>query len=104
MACRQNILQHEYPHPKQKFSAFFSAKQNRRCTYTNLPAAGRLCDCLQHIDAQADEQFASLIRQVAEPEEITKALKASHQMKWAGQMNSIRSRAEEIINSGLICS
>ena len=79
-------------------------KQNRRVTYTNLLTTGRLYDYLQDIDAQANEQLALLIRQMAKAEGITEQQKAEDQMVWVGRMNGIRVRAEEIISSELIYS
>ena len=38
-----------------------------------------------------------IIRQMQEAESVTEELKAADQMAWVGAMNSIRSRAEEII-------
>lgn len=77
-------------------------KRNRRVTYTNLLTTGRLYEYLQGIDTQANEQLALLIRQMAKAEGITEQLKAENQMEWVIQMNSIRNRVEEIINSELI--
>lgn len=77
-------------------------KRNRRVTYTNLLTTGRLYEYLQGIDTQANEQLALLIRQMAKAEGINEQLKAENQMKWVIQMNSIRNRVEEIINSELI--
>ena len=77
-------------------------KQNRRVTYTNLLTTGRLYDYLQNIDTQANELFDLLIRQMVKAEGVTEQLKAEDQMEWVIQMNSIRNRVEEIINSELI--
>jgi hypothetical protein len=43
-----------------------------------------------------------MIRQIAEAEGVTEAMKAENQMLWVQSMNSIRSRAEEIIKAELI--
>lgn len=42
------------------------------------------------------------VKQMAEAEGITEALKAADPMEWVGRMNNIRSRAMEIVNSELI--
>ena len=78
-------------------------KQNRLVTYTNLLTTGRLYDYLQDIDAQANEQLELLIRQLAKAEGVTEQLKAEDQMEWVLRMNSIRSRAEEIVLGKLVC-
>ncbi len=61
-------------------------KQNRRVTYTNLLTTGRLYDYLQDIDTQANEQLASLIRQMANAEGVTEQMKAENQMEWVRRM------------------
>lgn len=38
-----------------------------------------------------------IIRQIAEQEGVTEALKAADQMEWVRQMNNIQNRAEEIV-------
>ena len=43
-----------------------------------------------------------LVKQMADAEGITETLKASDQMEWVRQMNSIRNRAEEIVRHELI--
>jgi hypothetical protein len=43
-----------------------------------------------------------LIRQMTKQEGVTEALKATDQMEWVRRMNSIRSRAEEIVLSELV--
>ena len=46
--------------------------------------------------------FLRLVEQMAEREGVTEQLKAENQMEWIGRMNSIRSRAMEIVNAELI--
>jgi len=77
-------------------------KQNRRITFTNLLTTGSLYDYLREIDAQASVQLDMLIEQMVAVEGITENLKAVDQMEWVCRMNSIRSRAEEIIMSEFI--
>ena len=77
-------------------------KQNRRITYTNLLTTGRLYDYLQDIDTQANEQLELLIGQMAKAEGVTNQMKAEKQTKWVRRMNSIRSRAEEIVFNEIV--
>ena len=77
-------------------------KRNRRVTYTNLLTIGKLFDYLQNIDAQANEQFELLIRQMAKAEGITEQMKVENQMEWVRRMNSIQNRVEEILRNELI--
>ena len=46
--------------------------------------------------------FLRLVKQMAEAEGITEALKASDPMEWVGRMNNIQNRAREVVNSELI--
>ena len=77
-------------------------RECRRVRYANLLTSGELNAYLADIDRQAEEMFERLIKQMADAEGITETLKANDQMEWVGQMNSIRSRAVEIVNSELI--
>lgn len=77
-------------------------KEHRRATYATLLTGGKLNDYLAGIDRQAEKLFSRLVKQMAEAEGVTETLKAANQMEWVGRMNSIRSRAMEIVNSELI--
>lgn len=77
-------------------------KDHRRATYAALFTNGKLSSYLADIDRQAEEMFSRLVKQMAEAEGVTETLKAANQMEWVGRMNSIRSRAMEIVNSELI--
>ena len=57
---------------------------------------------MQDVDAQANEQFELLIRQMAAADGITEQMKAENQMAWVRQMNSIRLRAEENVLGELV--
>ena len=77
-------------------------KEHRRVRYANLLTSGELNAYLADIDRQAEELFLRLVKQMADAEGITETLKASDQMEWVRQMNSIRNRAMEIVNAELI--
>lgn len=77
-------------------------KKHRRVRYANLLTSGELNAYLADIDRQAEELFLRLVKQMADAEGITETLKASDQMEWVRQMNSIRNRAMEIVNAELI--
>ena len=77
-------------------------KEHLRVLYANLLTSGELNAYLADIDRQAEELFLRLVKQMADAEGITETLKASDQMEWVGRMNSVRSRATEIVNSDLI--
>ena len=77
-------------------------KQNRKVFYHNLLTSGKLNGYLSDLDKQAEDMFSRLVKQMAEHEGVTERLKAENQMEWVRQMNNLRSRASEIINSNLI--
>lgn len=79
-------------------------ERNRKILYTNMLTKGKLTAYLADIDEQAENIFDQLVRQLAEREGETEQLKANNQMLWVKKMNSIRNRAEEIVNHELIYS
>ena len=72
-------------------------KEHRRVQYANLLTSGELNAYLADIDRQAEELFLRLVKQMADVEGITEALKANDQMEWVRRMNSCRDRATEIV-------
>lgn len=70
--------------------------------YNQLLLSGELGSYLATLDEQADKQLALIVRQMQDAEGVTEALKAENQLEWVRRMNSIRSRAEEIIQKELI--
>ncbi len=57
---------------------------------------------LEEIGESAQAMFDRLVKQMKKTEGVTEQLKAADQMEWVGRMNSIRSRAEEIVFSELV--
>lgn len=77
-------------------------KEQHPIRYNQLLLSGELGSYLAKLDKQAEEQLALIIRQMQEAEGVTEALKAENQLEWVRRMNSIRNRAEEIIQKELI--
>ena len=77
-------------------------KNHQRGVFNAFLANGKLQQYLAQIDQDAQEMFDLLVRQLAEQEGITEQLKAEDQMEWVQCMNSIHSRATEIVNNELI--
>ena len=77
-------------------------KEQHPIQYNQLLLSGELGSYLAKLDKQAEEQLALIIRQMQEAEGVTEALKAENQLEWVRRMNSIRNRAEEIIQKELI--
>ena len=72
-------------------------REHRPVLYNTMLLNGALNRHLAEVDKTCYERVDLLVRQIAEREGVTEALKASDQMAWVGYMNNIRSRAEEII-------
>ena len=77
-------------------------KEQHPIRYNQLLLSGELGGYLAKLDKQAEEQLDLIIRQMQEAEGVTEALKAENQLEWVRRMNSIRNRAEEIIQKELI--
>ena len=68
----------------------------------HLILTGRLHTYLADLDEQAKERCRVLVQQMAAAEGVTEELKRRPQWEWVKAMNSIVSRAEEIIKSEII--
>lgn len=77
-------------------------KQHRKGLYSELLISGKLNSYLADINEQAEELFSRLVKQLAEKEGVTEALKAENQMLWVQRMNNIRSAAMEVVSNDLI--
>ena len=77
-------------------------KQHRKVLYSELLKSGKLNDYLADINEQAEDMFSRLVKQLAEKESVTEALKAENQMLWVQKMNNIRNAAMEVVSNDLI--
>ena len=77
-------------------------KEHRSALYSSMLLSGKLFRHLAETDRACEERMELIIRQMAEQEGVTEALKAADQMEWVRRMNSIRSRAEEIVLHELV--
>ena len=77
-------------------------RQYKKSLYLDLFTSGKLNAYLADIDAQAEESFPRLVKEIATREGVTERLKAEDQMLWVQRMNNIRERATEIVNRELI--
>ena len=77
-------------------------EQYHPAQYNDLILSGRLWTYLADLNEQAQNRLGCIIVQMKEAEGITEELKSQDQMEWVRSMNSIRSRAEEIILQELI--
>jgi hypothetical protein len=77
-------------------------KEQHPVIFSELFLSGKLYSHLLEIDDACEGRMDLLILQMAKQENVTEALKAADQMEWVRRMNSIRSRAEEIVLHELI--
>ena len=77
-------------------------KQHRKVLYSELLISGKLNDYLADLNEQAEDMFSRLVKQLAEKEGVTKALKAENQMLWVQKMNNIRNAVMEVVSNDLI--
>ena len=69
----------------------------RHLDFELMLISGKLNAHLESVDRQAEELLSQLVSDMAQQEGITEALKEADQMEWVRCMNSIRSRAEEVV-------
>ena len=72
-------------------------KDHRPVLYSNMLLEGKLFQHLAEIDQACENRMNLIVRQMAEQEGVTEALKATDQMEWVRRMNNIHKRAEEIV-------
>ena len=77
-------------------------KEHHPVLYANLLTSGTLHRHLAEIDQACNERMAIIVSAMVKQEGVTEALKAADQMEWVRRMNSIRSRAEEIVLTELV--
>ena len=77
-------------------------KQYKPAFYTTLFTQCKLNSYLHDVDVRATEMYDTLVKQLAEQENVTEQLKASDMMLWVQKMNNIRNRATEIVNADII--
>ena len=77
-------------------------KENKPTTINVMRMNGSLKQYLREVDEQAEEMLFQLVKQMAKDEGVDEAMKRRDQLGYVQRMNSIRSRAEEIVFSELV--
>ena len=77
-------------------------QEYRPSQYNELLLSGKLWTYLADLNEQADNRLECIISQMQAAESVTEELKTRDQFAWVGAMNSIRSRAEEIVLAELV--
>lgn len=70
--------------------------------YTEMLLNNELNSYLLDVEDECKNKIETLIKQIAESENVTEELKANNQLEWVGKMNSIKQSAEEIVLNELI--
>lgn len=77
-------------------------REHRIAFYTELLTSGRLNAYLANLNEEAEAMLFRLVKELAEKEGVTEALKAEDGMKWVQAMNNIGNRAAEVVYNDLI--
>lgn len=77
-------------------------KNHRPALYNHYQINLTLLQHLEDTQLQAQQLYETLIKQLAEKENITEQLKAKNHMEWVRRANNIRQRATEIVNTEII--
>lgn len=68
----------------------------------HLILTGRIFTYLADLNEQAQDRYRRIVRQMMEAEGVTEDMKRRSQMEWVRAMNSIASRAEEVVKHEMI--
>lgn len=77
-------------------------KEHKKGAYNAMLLNGTLTHHLIDTNEAALDLMDSLVKQMAAAEGVTEELKRRDQMAWAGRMNNIRNRADEIVRNECI--
>ena len=77
-------------------------RDNHRILYYNLLTHCALTHHLYDIEQAAMDMEERLIRQMADRQGVTEAMKAQDQLMWVQKMNNIRNAAREIVLHDII--
>ena len=77
-------------------------KEHRPALYANLLLGGTLTKHLAEIDRSCLDRLENIETVMMKQEGVTETLKASNQIEWGRQRNSIHDRAEEVVLTELV--
>ena len=77
-------------------------REHRPVLYTQLILADKFWTHLSDTQEAARARLDLLIHEMAATEGVNETLKEVNQMEWVQRMNSIRSRAEEVVLSEIV--
>lgn len=70
--------------------------------YYDLLTSGQLNDYLVDVKTWVQQMFDELVNALSRNENLTEDFKATNPGEWVGKSNSIRNRANEIVNAKVI--
>ena len=76
--------------------------EHRHALYANLLLGGTLTKHLAEIDRSCLDRLENIETVMMKQEGVTETLKASNQIEWVRQRNSIHDRAEEVVLTELV--
>ena len=77
-------------------------KEHQSAQYTSLLFSGKLAEHLSEIEVSAQDMMETIVSRLKQECGITEELKATDQMRWVAEMESIQASAEECIRKDLI--
>ncbi len=89
----------KYGRMRQRF-----LKENHGGIYSYMLLSETLWKHLAEVDEECNEMMERLVEQMTNNEGVTEQLKSDDWLCWIKKMNSIRSRAEEVVLHDLIYS
>ena len=89
----------KYGRMRQRF-----LQENHRGIYSYMLISETLWKHLAEVDEECNEMMDRLVERMAKNEDVTEQLKSDDWLCWIQKMNSIRSRAEEVVLHDLIYS
>ena len=77
-------------------------KENKKILFRSMVTSMTLDSHLADIEEEAEAMYERLEKKMKEREGVTEQLKKDDMFEWVRKMNSIKNRAEEIVNNEII--
>ncbi len=72
-------------------------QEHRPILFNSLVLKGTLHSHLLEMEDTANRRLEQMMREMTKAEGITEQLKATDPLRWVGEMNNLKARAEEVI-------
>lgn len=77
-------------------------QEHHKGTYTSMLMTGRLWPHLLEIDRTAQTRVDTMLTELMKQHGVNEKLKASDQMRWVQEVNSLKAMAEEVVLTELV--